>query len=437
MKRILLALALIASVQFAGAQTKSPAEVTKAIESAEAAAQNPKKAANPSTWVNIATKYVDAYNAPVGNIWKGISQQELTFVLKEKPLATEQVNLSGVPYMKNVYSNFDLYFNEGGLLEIIKVTKPYVTGALDKAVEAYMEAYKVDVKGKKTKQIVAGLKDIASKYMEDGLTEYTLGNYGEASVNFEKAGTSIECAPVSEINADAFYNAGITAVLVKENERAIKLFEKCIANDYSGEDGAVYSKIAECYTNLDQKDKAAEYLETGFQKFPQSQSILVGLIKYYLESGKNTDRLFELINAAKENEPNNASLYYVEGNINKQLGRVEDAVAAYAKCATVDPAYEFGYIGIGILYYEAAIEASQKASEEFDNAKYEALLKVIEEDLMNALEPFEKAFETTKNNDIKVSIAEYLKNIYYRFTTKGAEYEAGYNKYNDIVKNGL
>ena len=94
MKRILLALALIASVQFAGAQTKSPAEVTKAIESAEAAAQNPKKAANPSTWVNIATKYVDAYNAPVGNIWKGISQQELTFVLKEKPLATEQVNLS-------------------------------------------------------------------------------------------------------------------------------------------------------------------------------------------------------------------------------------------------------------------------------------------------------------------------------------------------------
>lgn len=437
MKRILLALALIASVQFAGAQTKSPAEVTKAIESAEAAAQNPKKAANPSTWINIAAKYVDAYNAPVGNIWKGISQQELPLVVKEKPLATEQVNLSGVPYMKNVYSNYDLYFNEGGLLEIVKVTKPYVTGALDKAVEAYMEAYKVDEKGKKTKQIVAGLKDVASKYMEEGLTEYTLGNFAGASVNFEKAGTSVEGAPVSEIDAEAFYNAGFTAVLVKENERAIKLFEKCIANDYSGEDGAVYAKIAESYTNLDQKDKAAEYLETGFQKFPQSQSILVGLINYYLESGKNTDRLFELINAAKENEPNNASLYYVEGNINKQLGRVEDAVAAYAKCATVDPAYEFGYIGIGILYYEAAIEASQKASEEFDNAKYEALLKVIEEDLMNALEPFEKAFETTKNNDIKVSIAEYLKNIYYRFTTKGAEYEAGYNKYNDIVKNGL
>ena len=55
---------------------------------------------------------------------------------------------------------------------------------------------------------------------------------------------------------------------------------------------------------------------------------------------------------------------------------------------------------------------------------------------MNALEPFEKAFAISKDDTIKVSIAEYLKNIYYRFSTKGGEYEAGYNKYNQIVKTG-
>ena len=36
-----------------------------------------------------------------------------------------------------------------------------------------------------------------------------------------------------------------------------------------------------------------------------------------------------------------------------------------------------------------------------------------------------------------MSIAEYLKNIYYRFSTKGANYEEGYKKYNEIVKNGI
>ena len=55
---------------------------------------------------------------------------------------------------------------------------------------------------------------------------------------------------------------------------------------------------------------------------------------------------------------------------------------------------------------------------------------------MNSLEPFEKAFAVSADNSLKVSIAEYLKNIYYRFVSKGAEYEAGYNKYAEIVKNG-
>ena len=54
--------------------------------------------------------------------------------------------------------------------------------------------------------------------------------------------------------------------------------------------------------------------------------------------------------------------------------------------------------------------------------------------LENALEPFEKAYEMSKDESLKVNIAEYLKNIYYRFYSKGEQYEAGYNKYNAIVK---
>ena len=52
----------------------------------------------------------------------------------------------------------------------------------------------------------------------------------------------------------------------------------------------------------------------------------------------------------------------------------------------------------------------------------------------NALNPFESAYNISKDNALRVNIAEYLKNIYYRFYSKGAEYEEGYNKYNQIVK---
>ena len=63
MKRIFIALALLAGFQFADAQVKSPADAKKAVEAAEAAAQNPKKAEKVATWLKLASTYMDAYNA--------------------------------------------------------------------------------------------------------------------------------------------------------------------------------------------------------------------------------------------------------------------------------------------------------------------------------------------------------------------------------------
>jgi hypothetical protein len=54
-----------------------------------------------------------------------------------------------------------------------------------------------------------------------------------------------------------------------------------------------------------------------------------------------------------------------------------------------------------------------------------------------AVEPFEKAFElATSNPNLRTGVAEYLKNIYYRFQDKGDAYVQGYKKYNDFLKNG-
>ena len=147
------------------------------------------------------------------------------------------------------------------------------------------------------------------------------------------------------------------------------------------------------------------------------------------------------------NEPNNASLYYVEGNIYNELRQVEKdeakaaeylqkAVAAYDACEGINSAYEFGHIGKGIMYYNLAIELQEKAANELDDAKWVALNEQFTQALKNALEPFEKAYAVTKDDALKVNVAEYLKNIYYRFSSDGPEFEAGYKKYNEVVKSG-
>ena len=435
MKRILIALAVLLSVQVADAQTKTPDAAKKAVESAEAAAANPKKAAKLATWTKLAAAYMDAYSAPAGAAWLGASKQEIQLLMgSQKPISTENTVVAGDQVVKEVYADKEFYYNLNGQLAIINVTKPVVEDALAKAAEAFKKAGELDVKGSKTKDIKAGLANVASKYIDDGMNSYQFGDLATASQLFEKAAEVSAMAPLSTVDTTALYNAGYTAWAAKDYERAKSFFEKCIDANYYYEGGEVFAKLGDIYANLGDAKKGAEILETGFVKYPQSQSILVGLINYYMTSGENTDRLFVLIDEAKKNEPNNASLHYVEGNIYKELKNVEKAVEAYYRCAEVNPEYEFGYIGAGILYYDLAIEIQEKAGNEYDDKKYNELVAQLEQALKNALDPFEKAFAVSKDESLKVSVAEYLKNIYYRFYSNGPEYEAGYKKYDEIVK---
>lgn len=430
MKKILLALAVLASMQVANAQVKSAADAKKAVEAAEAAASNEKKAVKTATWIKLGQEYVKAYDAPTGNIIPGSSKTELALMMgSEKPVSTEAVEIQGTPYTKEVYADKNLYFNANGQLAVIEVTKPVYADALEKAIAAYQKAYEIDASHAKSKDIAAAFDLIGQKYNTEAYNKYTLGDLASASKYFEKAAEVEALAPLSKIDTTSIYNAGFTAWATKDMSKAKELFEKCYNLGYYYEGGEVFAKLADVDTLNTKK-----YLEEGFEKFPQSQSILIGLINYYLKSNESTDRLFELLDKAKANEPNNASLFYVEGNIRSQLGDTENAVKAYRKCAEINPEYEYGFIGEGTMYYNKAIEVQTKAQDELDDTKYMALVKEFEEDLKACIPAFEKAFEVTKSEQVKAGVAEYLKNAYYRFRDEGADYKAGYEKYSTYGK---
>ena len=436
MKKILIALAVLLAVQVADAQVKSVDAAKKAVESAEAASKDAKKSTKVATWLKLATAYMDAYEVPAGNVILNSPRIQLQMMMgNEKPVSSEEVVIDGLPFKKETYANKNLYFDGTDVLRIVEITVPVYEDPLGKALEAYAKAYEVDVKKSKEKDIKTGIQKIAEKYYLDGMNQYSLGNFPKAADLLVKAAAASETAPYSVVDTTSLYNAAYIFWASKDYESAKKYFERCLAENYYYENGEVFAKLGDVYFNLGDKAKGVETLETGFVKYPQSQSILIGLINYYLESGENTDRLFSLIAEAKKNEPNNVSLYYVEGNIHKQLGNREQAIAAYKECATVDPNYDFGYHGLGAYYYDIAVKISEEAAQELDDTKYAALVKEYEQYLLDAIEPFEKAFEVTQNPDVKLNAAEYLKNIYYRFSSVEDKYMQGYNKYNDYVKN--
>lgn len=433
MKKIILAFALLAAMVSANAQTKSPAAISAAVESAKAAAANEKKATKVATWLKLAQTYMEAYNSPAGNGILGQPKDQVT-LLQGKPASSAQVEINGDAWTKDSYATADYYYDGSNTLQVIDVTKPVVANALEEALKAYNKAAEVD-NGSKANDIANGIKDIAQKYVEEGYKLYTFGDPKAASYLFEKAADATLTKGAGELDTQSLYNAGFTAWVGADYTRAKACFEKCLANNFEAKDGEVYAKIADCCSKLGDKEGQKTSLETGFSKFPQSQGILIGLINYYIDEGTDTNRLFELVDEAKKNEPTNASLYYVEGNIHNQLGNVEKAVEAYEKAATVNPEYEYGFIGEGLMFYNRAVDIQEKAQEELDDTKYAALVADFEKSLKSCIAPFEKAFEITKAEEVKQNIAEYLKNAFYRFRDEDASYMKGYEKYNGFLKN--
>ena len=432
MKKILaiVALAAMFAVNAQAQNVKSLSAAKSALDKAQAAAENPKQNTKLATWLKYGQALVDAYNAPTGNLWVGMTAQDLSLVASnERAMSEAQVTVNGQPMTKRTYANKDLYFNEAGQLAVIDITQPLGQNLLDKALEAFAKAAELDPKGTKTKDIVAGIESVASKFSDEAYNAYSLGKFADASILFEKAAKASATAPLNKLDEDANYNAAFTAWQCQDWNRAKTLFEQGIARGFIGENGESYAKLADIADKLGDKAASKKYLEEGFQKAPQSQSILIGLINYYLTSEEDTERLFELFDEAKKNEPDNASLYYVEGNARAKLGQNAEAIAAYDKAAEVNPKYEWGYIGKGIHLYNMAVELQEKASNEMDDTKYMALLGEFESTLKSCIEPFEKGLELTTDPEVKVSIAEYLKNAFFRFRSEGDEYQQKYEKY--------
>ena len=435
MKKILIALSFILSLTMVSAQPKNAADAQKAVNKAEAAAADAKKAEKPATWIALAKAYVEAYDQPSKNILTGTPQQEVKIFLKEQQIlgTTQKTGPEGT-YSVDSYADKDLYYNEAGILDFFIVTKPAVEGdVLGKAVEALEKAKAVDPKASKEKDIVAMMDDIHGKLANEALSEYLAGNFDKAASLFKSAS---ECAAnplLGKVDSTNTYYTALVSNMAGNKEQAIEYYKKCIDMGFY-QNGFAYANLAEVYRSMDNKDACMAVLEEGFVKFPENSNILIGLINHYIDNQEDTGKLFDLLHSAQAIDPKNASLFYVEGNVYKQLNDVENAAKLYEKASEIDPNYVFAPLGLGALYYDKAIEIQNKASEELDDNKYYALVKEMDDTLEKAIDPFEKAFALTQDNEIKGAIAEYLKNIYFRLREKNPEYEALSKKYEAFLK---
>ncbi len=437
MKRTLILLIAAAMTLPMAAQTlsKKEADLLKYADKLEKSLENPKKSGTAEPWFKLSQAYYDIYNYPNSDVYAGAQQFEIRLLTKGKTYTSEERTAAGVTYNVDCYSDKDVYYDQNGVLQFWIVKKPLKDDALDKSLETLLRAFKLDNFNSKTKKYVEAAEKIHTAYHNTGLHYYMADDKASAEKYFENAYKSTENDILNRVDTVAVY---YTALMARDNgaaDKALGLLQKDLDAGYAAE-GEVYAIMAEIYRAKGDMESYKTSLENGFAAYPQNQQILVGLINYNLtEGGGNTEKLFELIHTAQANEPGNASLYYVEGDINKKLGNKDAALELFNKSYEIDNNYIFGIVNIGIMYYEEALEYQDKANAELDDTKYQALIEEVNNSLKKAIDPFEKSYALAEGDpELQVAIAEYLKNIYFRFRTQSDEYQAAFDKYDQIFK---
>ncbi len=436
MKKLIVSLALVFFGAQVYAQSQNVANAVKVLEKAKAESVNPKKSANPVTWVKLGTAYSEAFDAPASGIWGGMTQMEAKMLLKDQQvLSSTQEELMGALYTVDKYEDKTLYYDESGKLAAWIITKPAVEGVdiLGEAYNAFNKANELDAKGSQKKVLVESMKGLQTRYMADGMSYYTTANPVEASKRFELAAKVAAHPLLGLVDSTMIYYSAVTASMSGDNARAAKFFEECVKINYV-QDGDVFASLADCYKKGGDTAKAMATLNDGFLKFPLSQSILVGLINIYMEADEEPAKLVELLKTAQANEPNNPSLYYAEGNVYAKLQDYPKAIEAYKKSAEIDATYFWAPFSEGKTYYDWAVDLQNKANLEADDNKYMELVKQFDECLKNAIAPLEKAFTLEQDVELRAYVAELLKNVYFRYREENPEYQANYEKYNNFLQ---
>lgn len=435
MKRILIALAVLLTVQVADAQVKTPEAARKAVESAKAAAENPKKAVKVATWTKLAKAYMDAYDAPTGNLLLNTPRIQLEQMMGlKKALSVEEVVIDGTPFKKETHADKVLYFDGSDVLRMVEVTKPVYEDALAGALEAYAKAAEVDVKGSKIKDIKDGIKSVAEKYFADGMNKYTLGDYKNAAALIGKAADASETAPLSQADTTYLYYAGYIHMQDGNYEAAKNYFNRCLEIGYYAENGNLFPSLGDVYMKLGDEEAGIKVLEEGFALFPENANLLVGLINYYLPKEGGESQLLSLIEKAKKAMPDNASIYRVEGDIYKRLEEWDKAEAAYRKSIEIAPDAADPYIALGGYYIDRGNVYFNEGQETFEQAAYEALMEKYETMCISALTELEKAFSLMPEDaGFKKDIANTIKSICFVLRNKDAQYQQKFDEYNAYI----
>ena len=325
---------------------------------------------------------------------------------------------------------FNTYFAKGKLAQAVyEADNPkyssYFQDPLGEAYAAYEKAMELDTKGGIKKRIITNMiyNSLALDLYSQGSKQFEANDYAGALKSFE---AQIEITESDKyagiIDTGMYYNAGLAAVNSKEFNKAIKFFEKCAEMKYMGI--TPHFQIYESMLGLGDTAKAEAYLLDLPSKFPGDNTITLQLIDLYLKSNR-FDEALKYIKVAKENDPNNFSLYFATGIMYLNQYKYDEAIAELTRSIEIKPDLFDSQYGLGAAYINKAADMIKAANDIMDVKEYSKAIDVANAVYAKALPYMEKAHEL---NPEDIYTMRSLQELYYRLKQKDPALNAKYEE---------
>jgi tetratricopeptide (TPR) repeat protein len=388
------------------------------MKKAEAATENPKKAANATTWMKAGQQYLLLHTFDVKDLQPGLSSTDVMYILGSPKTKTTDTLYTVFNYdrltvfFKN--DKLDHYERSGNAKEFF----PEHSSALDKATAAYLKAKELDVSGKQSKKISDQLKQITDLYTTEGYYYYVARNYKEAAKYFAKVGDIVTTGIINqtaEERATMLNDCGTVVKLAGDYPKAIEFFSK--ANELTPK-LSFYGNIYDSQKESGDTTQAINTLLAAIDAFPADSSIgtyTTELINLYIESNQ-IDQALLYLEKSIEKDPTNVNFIYNIGVLYGKKGDMEKAKEFYKKALEIDPNDEGSNLNLGLIFTESAKEKGDAADLIWakDKKKYAALVAEQESLYKQALPYLEKYAEVVKESHLKSYAYKDLRNIYRR-----------------------
>lgn len=321
---------------------------------------------------------------------------------------------------------FNTYFAKGKLCQAVFQTdnpkfKPFCPDPLHTAYEAYEKAISLDPKGSIKKRIITNMvyNSLALDLYSQGSMQFEEQDFAGALRSFETQISITESDKYAGVlDTGMYYNAGLAAANSGKYKEAIAYFEKCAEMKYQGINP--YYQMYESYLGLGDTVKAESILMGLTEIFPNDPNVTLNLIDLYIKSGKDEEALKYLV-IAKEEDPDNYSLWFAEGIIYLNNNRFDEAITNLLKSIELNPDLYDNQYGLGAAYINKASDMFVKANEIMDVNKYSQAIDEAMVVFAKALPYMEKAHQL-KPDDIFA--LRSLRELYYRLQQT--------DKYNEV-----